>query len=78
MKTVLKKGDILAGYRGTEVDFYEVVHVTPKTVLLVSIQKKLVDVNGIEYTAVPIPGRNILQTLDHPLRIIGCSGMPHL
>lgn len=45
MKTVLKKGDILAGYRGTEVDFYEVVHVTPKTVLLVSIQKKLVDVN---------------------------------
>lgn len=56
MKTVLKKGDILAGYRGTEVDFYEVVHVTPKTVLLVSIQKKLVDVNGIEYTAVPIPG----------------------
>lgn len=47
MKTVLKKRDILAGYRGTEVDFYEVVHVTPKTVLLVSIQKKLVDVSGI-------------------------------
>ena len=57
MKTVLKKGDILVGYRGTEVEFYEVVRVTPKTVLLVSIQKKLLDVNGIEYTAVPIPGR---------------------
>lgn len=56
MKTVLKKGDILVGYRGTEVEFYEVVRVTPKTVLLVSIQKKLVDVSGIEYTAVPIPG----------------------
>ena len=42
--------------RGTEVEFYEVVRVTPKTVLLVSIQKKLLDVNGIEYTAVPIPG----------------------
>ena len=56
MKTVLKKGDILVGYRGTEVEFYEVVRVTPKTVLLVSIQKKLLDVNGIEYTAVPIPG----------------------
>ena len=56
MKTVLKKGDILVGYRGTEVEFYEVVRVTPKTVLLVSIQKKLVDVSGIDYTAVPIPG----------------------
>ena len=46
----------MGGYRGTEVEFYEVVRVTPKTVLLVSIQKKLLDVNGIEYTAAPIPG----------------------
>ena len=52
----MKKGDILVGYCGTEVVFCEVAHVTPKTVLLVSIQKKLLDVSGIEYTAVPIPG----------------------
>ena len=56
MKTVVKKGNIFAGYRGTEVKFYEVVHTTPKTVLLVSIKKRILHVKGIQYIAVPVPG----------------------
>ena len=55
-KAVMKKGDILVGYNGTEVDFYEVIHLTAKTALLVSIQKKILDVSGIQYSAVPVPG----------------------
>lgn len=81
MKTVLKKGDILVGYRGTEVEFYEIVRVTPKTVLLVSIQKKLVDVSGIEYTAAPILGSGEgtpFRRWIFPSGLSGGSGMPHL
>ena len=41
---------------GGEVEFYEVLHVNPKTLRLVRIKKKILSVNGIEYTAVPVPG----------------------
>lgn len=56
----LKVGDILVsswGYEQTNIDFYEVVKVTPKGVGIVKIEKKTIGpTDGPSIKVVPVPG----------------------
>ena len=55
----MKQGDILVsswGYEQTNVDFYEVVKVTAKTVTLIPIERKVQLKGFMRYEATPIPG----------------------
>ena len=55
----LKVGNILVaswGYDQTNIDFFEVLAVLPKSVKLVMINKRSVDDNGPTVRVIPIPG----------------------
>lgn len=55
----MKQDDIFVsswGYEQTNVDFYEVVKVTAKTVTLIPIERKVQLKGFMRYTAMPIPG----------------------
>lgn len=73
----MKQGDILVsswGYEQTNVDFYEVVKVTAKTVTLVPIERKVQLKGFMRYTAMPIPGSGKGKAFRR--RIIDCFGVP--
>lgn len=55
----MKKGDILVsswGYEQTNIDFYEVVKATTKTVVLVTLRSERHEDRYLRYQAMPIPG----------------------
>lgn len=55
----MKQGGIFVsswGYDQTNVDFYKVVKVTAKTVMLIPIERKVQLKGFMRYTAMPIPG----------------------
>ena len=63
----MKQGDVFVsswGYEQTNVDFYEVVKVTAKTVMLIPIERKVQLKGFMRYTAMPIPG--IIDCFDVP------------
>ena len=65
----MKQGDIFVsswGYDQTNVDFYEVVKVAAKTVTLIPIERKVQLKGFMLYTAMPIPGRRIIDCFDVP------------
>jgi hypothetical protein len=73
----MKQGDILVsswGYEQTNVDFYEVVKVTAKTVTLVPIERKVQLKGFMRYEAMPIPGSGKGKAFRR--RIIDCFDVP--
>lgn len=55
----MKKGDILVsswGYEQTNINFYEVVKATSKTVVLVALRSEKHEDAYLQYHAMPIPG----------------------
>ena len=55
----MKKGDILVsswGYEQTNIDFYEVVNATEKTVTLIELASRRESEGYMRYKAMPIPG----------------------
>ena len=73
----MKQGDILVsswGYEQTNVDFYEVVKVTAKTVTLIPIERKVQLKGFMRYEATPIPGSGKGKAFRR--RIIDCFDVP--
>lgn len=73
----MKQGDIFVsswGYEQTNVDFYEVVKATAKTVTLISIERVLQEEGFMRYRAMPIPGSGKGKTFRR--RIIDCFDVP--
>ncbi|WP_370791031.1 hypothetical protein [Bilophila wadsworthia] len=73
----MKQGDILVsswGYEQTNVDFYEVVKVTAKTVTLIPIERKVQLKGFMRYEATPVPGSGKGKAFRR--RIIDCFDVP--
>ena len=73
----MKQGDVFVnswGYEQTNVDFYEVVKVTAKTITLISIERKVQLKGFMRYTAMSIPGSG--KGTAFRRRIIDCFDVP--
>ena len=73
----MKQGDVFVsswGYEQTNVDVYEVVKVTAKTVILIPIERKVQLKGFMRYTVMPIPGSGKGKAFRR--RIIDCFDVP--